>query len=95
MAWGTSWLDLQPSLRLGRASSKVCWTHLCNTGGLCRQAGVSRMAGQLPVQTLSGGVQLEQSRGRNAEDRRVHALLRLSGRFKGENQSGGEDSRRR
>jgi hypothetical protein len=53
------------------------------------------MAGQLPVQTFSGGVQLEQSRGRNAEDRRVHALLRLSGRFKGENQSGGEDSRRR
>ena len=45
MAWGTSWLDLQPSLRLGRASSKVCWTHLCNTGGLCRQAGVSRMGG--------------------------------------------------
>ena len=45
MAWGNSWLSLQPSLRLGSASSKVCWTHLCNTGGLCRQAGVSRMAG--------------------------------------------------
>jgi len=48
-------------------------------GGLCRQAGVSRMAGQLPVQTLSGVVQLQQSSGRNAEDRRVHAPLRLSG----------------
>jgi CheY-like chemotaxis protein len=32
VAWGTSWLDLQPSLRLGWASTKVCWTHLCNTG---------------------------------------------------------------
>jgi len=39
VAWGNSWLCLQPSLRLGRASSKVCWTHLCHTGGLCRQAG--------------------------------------------------------
>jgi len=29
--------------------------------------------GQLPVQTLSEGVQLEQSRDRNAEDRRVLA----------------------
>jgi len=55
VAWGNSWLSLQPSLRLGSASSKVCWTHLCNTGGLCRKAGVSRMAGQLSVQTLSGG----------------------------------------
>ena len=73
MAWGNSWLSLQPSLRLGSASSKVCWTHLCHTGGPCRQAGVSRMAEQLPVQTLSEGVQLEQSRDRNAEDRRVHA----------------------
>jgi hypothetical protein len=45
VAWGNSWLSLQPSLRLGSASSKVCWTQLCNTGGLCRQAGVSRMAG--------------------------------------------------
>lgn len=79
MAWGNSWLSLQPSLRLGSASSKVCWTHLCNTGGLCRQAGVSRMAEQLPVQTLSRVVQLEQSRDRNAEDRRVYAPLRLSG----------------
>jgi hypothetical protein len=41
------------------------------TGGLCRQAGVSRMAGQLPVQTLSGVVQLQQLRDRNAEDRRM------------------------
>jgi len=53
------------------------------------------MAGQLPVQTLSGGVQLRESRGRNAQDRRVHAVLRLSERSKGENQSGGEDSCRR
>jgi hypothetical protein len=95
VAWGNSWLGLQPSLLVDRASSTVCWTHLCNTGGLCRQAGVSRMAGQLSVQTLSGVVQLQQSRGCNAEDRRVHVPLRLSGRFSGGNQNGGEDSRHR
>jgi hypothetical protein len=32
VAWGNSWLSLQPSLQLGSASSKVCWTHLCHTG---------------------------------------------------------------
>ena len=40
MAWGNSWLGLQPSLLVGRASRKVCWTHLCNTGTLSPGRGV-------------------------------------------------------
>jgi hypothetical protein len=41
-------------------------------GGRCRQAGAG-MTGQFSVQTVSEGVQLQQSRGRNAENRRARA----------------------
>jgi hypothetical protein len=40
VAWGNSWLCLQPSLRLGRASSKVCWTHPSTPGAFLGRNGV-------------------------------------------------------
>ncbi len=49
---------------------------MSHRGPLSAGRGV-KDGGRLPVQTLSEGVQLEQSRDRNAEDRRVHASYDL------------------
>ena|GEM_PF-4336038 len=55
MAWGNSWLSLQPSLRLGSASSKVCWTHLCHTGAFVGRQGYQEWRGNYLSKLSVGG----------------------------------------
>ena len=61
--------DLARPGRVGEKDASSESTH----GERCRQAG-ARMTGQFSVQTLSEGVQLRQSRGPDAENRRARAL---------------------
>ena len=55
MAWGNSWLSLQPSLRLGSASSKVRWTPYVTPGAFVGRQGYQGWRGNYLSKLVVGG----------------------------------------